>query len=164
MSIIQSRIPVLPGRLAALTQISGTTHDLPTSLRCQFSRPALLLEVSGEFVALHCSSSLATKCVTSQGEWAEWMPFPFHLGAVGGLSLCIIPPYQCAHCTAALHRSAKRMMASLPPLSFSDTFCRRTSRTVLSAEVQGWAKKWSLGCVNPDSWLPLATGGRVHAT
>ena len=21
--------------------------------------------------------------------------------------------------------------------------------------VQGWAKEWSLGCVNPASWLPL---------
>ena len=25
--------------------------------------------------------------------------------------------------------------------------------------VQGWAKEWTLGCVNPTSWLPLAAGG-----
>ena len=25
--------------------------------------------------------------------------------------------------------------------------------------VQGWAKEWSLGCVIPASWLPLAAGG-----
>ena len=25
--------------------------------------------------------------------------------------------------------------------------------------VQGSAKRWALGCVNPDSWLPLAAGG-----
>ena len=25
--------------------------------------------------------------------------------------------------------------------------------------MQGWAKEWSLGCVNPASWLPLAAGG-----
>ena len=29
--------------------------------------------------------------------------------------------------------------------------------------VQGWAKEWTLGCVNPASRLPL-TGGRFHAT
>ena len=28
----------------------------------------------------------------------------------------------------------------------------------------GLGKEWSLGCVNPASWLPLARGGRVHAT
>ena len=25
--------------------------------------------------------------------------------------------------------------------------------------VQGWAKELNLGCVNPASWLPLASGG-----
>ena len=25
--------------------------------------------------------------------------------------------------------------------------------------VQGWAKEWALGCVNPASWLSLAAGG-----
>ena len=25
--------------------------------------------------------------------------------------------------------------------------------------VQGWAKEWTLGCVNPASWLSLAAGG-----
>ena len=25
--------------------------------------------------------------------------------------------------------------------------------------VQGWAKGWALGCVNPASWLPLAARG-----
>ena len=28
---------------------------------------------------------------------------------------------------------------------------------------QGSTKRWTLGCVNPASWLPLAVG-RVHAT
>ena len=33
--------------------------------------------------------------------------------------------------------------------------------------VQGWAKEWALGCVNPASWFPLAAGveftqPRVH--
>ena len=27
------------------------------------------------------------------------------------------------------------------------------------ADIQGWAKEWTLGCVNPASWLPLAAGG-----
>ena len=27
-----------------------------------------------------------------------------------------------------------------------------------SPMVRGWAKEWSLGCVNPASWLPLAAG------
>ena len=25
--------------------------------------------------------------------------------------------------------------------------------------VQGWAKEWALGCVNPASWLPPTAGG-----
>ena len=25
--------------------------------------------------------------------------------------------------------------------------------------IQGWAKEWALGCVNPASWLPPAAGG-----
>ena len=25
--------------------------------------------------------------------------------------------------------------------------------------LQGWAKEWALGCVNPASWLPPAAGG-----
>ena len=29
---------------------------------------------------------------------------------------------------------------------------------LLSNNIQGWAKEWSLGCVNPASWLPLAVG------
>ena len=31
---------------------------------------------------------------------------------------------------------------------------RHPSRTL-----QGWEKKWALGCVNPASWLPPAAGG-----
>ena len=27
--------------------------------------------------------------------------------------------------------------------------------------IQGWAKEWALGCVNPASWLPPAAGGEV---
>ena len=32
--------------------------------------------------------------------------------------------------------------------------------------VQGWAKDWALGCVNPAYWVltPSGRGGRVHAT
>ena len=26
-------------------------------------------------------------------------------------------------------------------------------------DVQGWAKEWTLGCVIPASWPPLAAGG-----
>ena len=26
------------------------------------------------------------------------------------------------------------------------------------AQYLGWAKEWTLGCVNPASWLPLAAG------
>ena len=40
-----------------------------------------------------------------------------------------------------------------------------------SLKVHGWlmelqrlAIRWSIGCVNPASWLPLAVGARVHAT
>ena len=29
---------------------------------------------------------------------------------------------------------------------------------LVGREVQGWAKEWSKGCVNPASGLPLATG------
>ena len=27
-----------------------------------------------------------------------------------------------------------------------------------SQKIQEWAKEWTLGCVNPASWLPLASG------
>ena len=33
-------------------------------------------------------------------------------------------------------------------------------KTFQKVKVQGWAKDWSLGCVNPASWLR----GRYHAT
>ena len=29
----------------------------------------------------------------------------------------------------------------------------------ISDHVQGWAKEWALGCVNPAFWLPPAAGG-----
>ena len=37
-----------------------------------------------------------------------------------------------------------------------------------SKDVQRWDKEWTLGCVNPASWLSLAAGGeftqpRVHS-
>ena len=31
-------------------------------------------------------------------------------------------------------------------------------------EYKGWAKEWSLGCVIPVSWPPLAAWGMFHAT
>ena len=31
---------------------------------------------------------------------------------------------------------------------------------ILTNKVQGWAKEWSLGCVIPASWPPLAAGAR----
>ena len=34
-----------------------------------------------------------------------------------------------------------------------------TAATCGGVQVQGWAKEWALGCVNPASWLPLAAGG-----
>ena len=39
------------------------------------------------------------------------------------------------------------------------------AKSALNARyIQGSAKRCSLGCVNPVFWLPLATGGPVHAT
>ena len=33
-------------------------------------------------------------------------------------------------------------------------------RVLKGSRVQGWAKEWSLGCVIPASWTPLAAGAR----
>ena len=33
-----------------------------------------------------------------------------------------------------------------------------SDRVGLGEWVQGWAKRLALGCVNPDSWFPLAAG------
>ena len=50
--------------------------------------------------------------------------------------------------------------ARSPPLVGSTT-----TGLVGLGRLQGWAKEWTQGCVNPASWLPLdAGGGRVHAT
>ena len=35
----------------------------------------------------------------------------------------------------------------------------RSEEVLRVSDVQGSAKRWTLGCVNPDSWFPL-----VHAT
>ena len=34
-----------------------------------------------------------------------------------------------------------------------------TGEATMYYNEQGWAKEWTLGCVNPASWLPLAVGG-----
>ena len=44
--------------------------------------------------------------------------------------------------------------------SMSDGWIRGTIDTIkVFASVQGWAKEWTLGCVNPAFWLSLATRG-----
>ena len=115
MSIIKSRIPFLPGRLAALTQISETTHDLPTSIRRQFSWPALLLEVicSAALLLLPCNKmcDLARSgvggmdAVSLPSGWVQWAGCPSVLSLLTNVHTALLH----------YHRSAKRMMASLPP-------------------------------------------------
>ena len=42
----------------------------------------------------------------------------------------------------------------------SPTFLQlRKIKIACAYTLQGWAKEWTLGCVNPASWLPLVAGG-----
>ena len=43
--------------------------------------------------------------------------------------------------------------------SLGNLLAQKTTRTTLPHTVQGSAKRWALGCVNPAFWIPLAAGG-----
>ena len=52
----------------------------------------------------------------------------------------------------------KRVITCFDHNEIDQPSCIRQHGNEKVVKVQGWAKEWSLGCVNPASWLPVAVG------
>ena len=62
------------------------------------------------------------------------------------------------------HFAAFRSLLAKHIPTYRLTNCVR-KHICIGQTLQGWCKEWSLGCVNPAPWLPLAAGGGAfHAT
>ena len=62
-----------------------------------------------------------------------------------------------------LSRKAARRNVDLFPVASQKIDLQSMKEIKIGQEtnLQGWAKEWTLGCVNPASKLPLAAGGEL---
>ena len=79
------------------------------------------------------------------------------------LCLCSTVPGLCKNFPAKFRESHTKCSAAHPRSAqwrnISASHSPNLAGLFLHYSVQGWAKEWALGCVNPASRLPLAAGG-----